>query len=87
MSRFFKKQYSSLFRVIGGYFTSRQNKKSRTEERIKARNRIKSCLFESAIEDDNGVYSFAIDITGSTKKPSLINQKTEAIFIQALLAE
>jgi len=46
LSRFFKRQYSSLFRAIGGYFTSRQNKKGRTEERIKVRDRIKNFLFE-----------------------------------------
>ena len=70
LSRFFKRQYSSLFRAIGGYFTSRKNKAGRTEERIKVRDRIKSFLFESAIEGDNGVHSFAIDITGNTKKHS-----------------
>ena len=71
LSRFFKRQYSSLFRAIGGYFTSRQNKKSRREERIKARDRIQSFLFESAIKGDNGVHSFAIDITGNVKKHTL----------------
>ena len=66
----FKRQYSILFRAIGGYFASRQNKEGRTEERIKVRDRIKSFLFESAIEGDNGEHSFAIDITGNTKKHS-----------------
>lgn len=70
LSKFFKRQYSSLYRAIGGYFASRQNKEGRTEERIKVRDRIKSFLFESAIEGDNGVHSFAIDITGNTKKHS-----------------
>ena len=70
LSRFFKKQYSSLFYAIGGYCTSRQNKEGRTEERIKVRDRIKSFLFELAIEGDNGVHSFAINITGNTKKHS-----------------
>ena len=70
LSKFFKRQYSSLYRGIGGYFTSRQNKEGRTEERIKVRDRIKSFLFESAIEGDNGVHPFAIDITGNTKKHS-----------------
>ena len=70
LSKFFKRQYSSLYRAIGGYFTSRKNKEGRTEERIKVRDRIKSFLFESAIEGDNGVHSFAIDITGNTKKHS-----------------
>ena len=71
LSRFFKRQYSSLFRAIGGYFTSRHNKEARTEERIKVRDRTKSFLFKSAIEGDNGVHSFAIDITGNVKKHSL----------------
>ena len=33
LNRFFKREYSSLFRAIGGYFTSRHNKEARTEER------------------------------------------------------
>ena len=70
LSKFFKRQYSSLYRSIGGYFTSRKNKEGRTEERIKVRDRIKSFLFESAIEGDNGAHSFSIDITGNTKKHS-----------------
>lgn len=65
---FFKRQYSKLFKAIGGYFISRQNKKTRTEERIKARDRIKSFLFKLAIEGDNRVRSFAINITGNMKK-------------------
>ena len=70
LSRFFKRQYSSLFRAIGGYFTSRKNKAGRTEERIKVRDRIKSFLFESAIGGDNRVHSLTIYITGNTKKHS-----------------
>ena len=70
LNRFFKRQYSSLFRAIGGYFTSRQNNKNREEERSKARVGIQRFLFESAIEGDKGVHSFAIDITGNTKKHS-----------------
>ena len=42
LSRFFKRQYSSLFRAIGGHFTSRKNKKASTEERIKARDMKKA---------------------------------------------
>ena len=34
---FFKRQYSSLYRAIGGYFTSRKNNKNREEERSKVR--------------------------------------------------
>ena len=79
LSRFFKRQYSSLFRAIGGYFTSRQNKEGRTEERIKARDGIKGFLFESAIEGDNGVHSFAIDMTGNIKKHSLKSENKSYI--------
>jgi len=74
LNRFFKRQYSSLFRAIGGYFASRQNNKNREQERSKAREGIQRFLFESAIEGDNGVHSFAIDITGNIKKHS---HKTE----------
>ena len=68
LSRFFKKHYNSSFRAIREYFVSRRNKESRIEERIKVSNRIKRFPFESVIEGDNGVHSFAIDITGNTKK-------------------
>ena len=71
LSRFFKRQYDQLFKAIIGYLTSRQNKKARTEERVQARSSIKSFLFESAIERDNGVYLLAIDITGNMMKYSL----------------
>ena len=71
LSKFFKRQYSSLFKEIGRYFIFRQNKKARTEEGIKARERIKGFLFKSAIDRDNGVHSFAIDITVNVKKHSL----------------
>ena len=37
LNRFFKRQYSSLFRVIGGYFTPRQNNKNREQERSQVR--------------------------------------------------
>ena len=74
LNRFFKRQYSSLFRAIGGYFASRQNNKNREQERSKAREGIQRFLFESAIEGDNGVHSFAIDIIGNIKKHS---HKTE----------
>ena len=70
LNRFFKRQYSSLFRAIGGYFTSRQNNKNREEERSKVRCGIKRFLLESALEGSSGVHSFAIDITGNTKKHS-----------------
>ena len=67
MSRFFKRQNRSLFKAIGGYL----NPKTRTEERIKATDRIKSFLFESEIEEDNGVHLFAIDMTRNVKEDSL----------------
>ena len=70
LNRFFKRQYSSLFRAIGGYFTSRQNNKNREEERGKVREGIKRFLLESALEGCVGVHSFAIDITGNIKKHS-----------------
>ena len=84
LSRFFKRQYSSLFRAIGGYFASRQNKEGRTEERIKVRDRIKSFLFESAIEGDNGVHSFAIDLTGNTKKHSYKSEDRSYIHLGSI---
>ena len=70
LNRFFKRQYSSLYRAIGGYFTSRQNNKNREQERSKVREGIKRFLLESALEGCSGVHSFAIDITGNTKKHS-----------------
>ena len=70
LNRFFKRQYSSLFRAIGGYFAPRQNNKNREQERSQARDRVKSFLLESALEGCSGVHSFAIDITGNTKKHS-----------------
>ena len=83
LSRFFKRQYSSLYRAIGGYFTSRKNKEGRTEERIKVRDRIKSFLFESAIEGDNGAHSFCIDITGNIKKHSYKSEDRSYIHSEA----
>jgi hypothetical protein len=70
LNRFFKRQYSSLYRAIGGYFASRQNNKNREQERSKVREGIKRFLLESALEGCSGVHSFAIDITGNTKKHS-----------------
>ncbi|EDV18421.1 uncharacterized protein TRIADDRAFT_63057, partial [Trichoplax adhaerens] len=70
LSRFFKRKYSSLYRAIGGYFTSRKNKKNREEKRAEAKEKIKSFLFESAIEDTGNIHTFAIDITGNIKKHS-----------------
>ena len=86
LNKFFKRQYSSLFRAIGGYFTPRQNNKNREQERSQVRDRVKSFLLESALEGCSGVHSFAIDIT-EIPKSILINQKIGSIFIQALLAE
>ena len=70
LNRFFKRKYSSLYKAIGGYFTSRQNNKNREQERSKVREGIKRFLLESALEGCSGVHSFAIDITGNTKKHS-----------------
>ena len=70
LNRFFKRQYSSLFRAIGGYFTPRQNNKNREQERSQVRDRVKSFLLESALEGCSGVHSFALDITGNIKKHS-----------------
>ena len=70
LNRFFKRQYSSLYRAIGSYFTSRQNNKNREQERSKVREGIKRFLLESALEGCSGVHSFAIDITGNRKKHS-----------------
>ena len=70
LNRFFKRRYSSLFRAIGGYFTPRQNNKNREQERSQVRDRVKNFLLESALEGCSGVHSFAIDITGNTKKHS-----------------
>ena len=70
LNRFFKRKYSSLYRAIGGYFTSRQNNKNREQERSKGREGIKRFLLESALEGCGGVHSFAIDITGNAKKHS-----------------
>ena len=70
LNRFFKRQYSTLFPAIGGYFTPRQNNKNRVQKRSQVRDRVKSFLLESALEGCSGVHSFAIDITGNTKKHS-----------------
>ena len=42
LSKFFKRQYSSLFRAISGYFASRKNQTNRDKLRGDARNNIKS---------------------------------------------
>ena len=42
LSKFFKRQYSSLFRAISGYFTSRKNQTNRDKLRSDARNNIKT---------------------------------------------
>ena len=70
LNRFFKRKYSSLYKAIGGYFTSRKNNKNREQERSKVREGIKRFLLESALEGCSGVHSFAIDITRNTKKHS-----------------
>ena len=70
LSRFFKRKYSSLYRAIGSYFASRKNKKNREEKRAEAKEKIKSFLFKSAIEDTGNTHIFAIDITGNIKKHS-----------------
>ena len=67
LNKFFKRRYSSLFTIIRGYFTPRQNNKNREQERGQVRNRVKSFLLESALERCSGVHSLAIDITGNTK--------------------
>ncbi len=61
LNRFFKRKYSSLYKAIGGYFTSRKNNKNREQERSKVREGIKRFLLESALEGCSGVHSFAID--------------------------
>ena len=55
-------------------------KKAGTEERIKTRDKIKSFLFKSAIEGDNGVHLFTIDITGNIKKHLLKSDGTRYIY-------
>ena len=86
LNRFFKRQYSSLFRAIGGYFTPRQNNKNREQERSQVRDQVKSFLLESALEGCSGVHSFA-SISLEIQKSILINQKIGSIFVQALFAE
>ena len=71
LSKFFKRQYSSLFRAISGYFTSRKNQTNRDKLRSDARNNIKSFLLESALEGKKRIHSFAIDITCNIKKHSV----------------
>ena len=72
LSRFFKRKYSSLYRAIGGYFASRKNKKNREEKRAEAKEKIKSFLLKSAIEDTGNTHTFAIDITGNITDLSLL---------------
>jgi hypothetical protein len=71
LSKFFERQYSSLFRAISGYFTSRKNQTNRDKLRSDARNNIKSFLLESALEGEKRIHSFAIDITCNIKKHSV----------------
>ena len=87
LNRFFKRQYSSLYRAIGGYFTSRQNNKNREQERSKVREGIKRFLLESGLEGDAVECIHSLSISLAIQKSILINQKTEAIFIQVLLVE
>ena len=68
LSRFFKRKYSSLYRAIGGYFASRKNKKNREEKRAEAKEKIKSFLFKSAIEDTGNTHIFAIEYYWQYKK-------------------
>ena len=44
--------------------------KIESKKRSQVRDRVKSFLLESALEGCSGVHSFAIDITGNTKKHS-----------------
>ena len=53
LSRFFKRQYSSLLLAIRRYCASRQNKEGRIAERIKVRNRIRKFLSKLVIKGDN----------------------------------
>ena len=43
-------------------------KKNREEKRAEAKEKIKSFLLKSAIEDTGNTHTFAIDITGQYKK-------------------
>ena len=48
--------------------TSEFYNKNREQERSQVRDRVKNFLLESVLEGCSGVHSFAIDITGNTKK-------------------
>ena len=71
LSRFFKRQYSSISCAISGYFTSRKNNEKRDELWKKARDDVKSFLLDHALEGTEYTHSFAIDITGNIKKHSV----------------
>lgn len=70
LSRFFKRKYSSVSRAISGYYSSRKNNTNREELRKQTRDKIRDFLLESALEGEERVHSFAIDITGNIKKHS-----------------
>lgn len=70
LSKYFKREYSSIYRAIGGFYASREESKDREVKRQKARDDIFNFLLEKALSSKSKAHKFFLDMTGIIKKHS-----------------
>ncbi len=80
MSKYFKREYSSLYRAISGFYASRKCSNGRETKRRETREKITSFLLEKSLSSKKKVYKFFLDMTGIIKKHSSKSQDRSYIY-------
>ena len=70
LNKYFKREYSILYRALDGYYAPRSEIEKREEKRAEARKNIRNFLINSSLELNQDVCSLFIDMTGNEKKHS-----------------
>jgi len=70
LSKHFKKEFSSLYRAVHGYYAPRAEKNNREQKRQRARAVISEFLLCHALSPHKEIYRFFLDMTGNIKKHS-----------------
>ena len=70
LSKYFKREYSSIFRAIDGYYAPRSEKKNSPDKRNKVRSELTDFLHDKALCSNESKYSFYLDMTGRSAKYS-----------------
>ena len=64
LNKYFKREFSSLFKAICGYYAPRKEQKQSEENRKQVKESITDFLYDKALCSNKSRYSFCLDMTG-----------------------